>query len=70
MLDDTFAHKGQAVVDQNIKIAMVGKNSTVPPGYVIEPEGEVSTDVIEADYDDRVVHAGQIIQTRRQPNEV
>jgi ADP-glucose pyrophosphorylase len=61
---------GWGVADQNIRIALVGKNSTVPAGYVIEPEGEVSTDVIESDYDEPIVRAGQIVQTRRRANEV
>jgi len=64
------ARIGWGIADQNIKIALVGKNSTVPAGYVVEPEGEVGTDVIASDYDENVVHAGQSIQTRRQPNEI
>jgi len=64
------ARVGWGVTDQQIRIALVGKNSTVPAGYVVEPEGEVGTDVIASDYDETVVHAGQIIQTRRQPNEI
>jgi glucose-1-phosphate adenylyltransferase len=64
------ARVGWGVADRQIKIALVGKNSTVPAGYVIEPEAEVSTDVIAADYDGSVVRAGQTIQTRRQANEV
>ncbi|MGH7808871.1 MAG: hypothetical protein ACREP5_01215, partial [Candidatus Binatia bacterium] len=64
------ARVGWGVADQNVKIALVGKNSTVPAGYVIEPEAEVSTDVIASDYDEPIVRAGQVIQTRRRANEV
>jgi glucose-1-phosphate adenylyltransferase len=64
------ARIGWGVSDQNIKIALVGKNSTVPAGYVVEPEGEVGTDVVESDYDERIVRAGQSIKTRRQANEI
>jgi glucose-1-phosphate adenylyltransferase len=64
------ARIGWGVADENIRIALVGKNSTVPAGYVVEPEGEVGCDVIESDYDDRTVHAGQTIQTRRLANEI
>ena len=64
------ARIGWGIADQEIRIAMVGKHSTVPAGYVIEPEAQVGTDVIASDYDDRVVHAGQIIETRRLANEV
>ncbi len=61
---------GGGVSDQNIKIALVGKNSIVPAGYVVEPEAEIGTDVIESDYDESIIRAGQFIQTRRQPNEI
>ena len=61
---------GWGIADQIIKIALVGKNSTVPAGYVIEPEGEVGTDVVASDYDEPVVRAGQLIQTRRLANEI
>jgi glucose-1-phosphate adenylyltransferase len=64
------ARVGWGITDQNVSIALVGKNSTVPAGYVIEPAAEVSTDVIASDYEGNVVYAGQTIQTRRQPNEI
>ena len=64
------ARVGWGIADQIIKIAMVGKHSTVPAGYVVEPEGEVGTDVVASDYDESVVRAGQSIQTRRQANEI
>ena len=64
------ARIGWGIADQNIKIALVGKNSIVPAGYVVEPEGEVNTDVLASDYDEPVVHAGQLIKTRRPPNEI
>ena len=52
------------------KIALVGKNSTVPEGCVIEPNGGVGTDVALSDYDEKYIRAGQFIQTRRLPNEL
>jgi glucose-1-phosphate adenylyltransferase len=64
------ARVGWGVAEQDIRIALVGKNSTVPAGYVIEPEGEVNTDVIASDYDETTVRAGQTIHTRRKANEV
>jgi len=64
------ARVGSGISNRDIKIAVVGKHSTVPAGYVVEPEGEVGTDVIKSDYDDTVVRAGQSIQTRRLPNEI
>jgi len=64
------ARVGWGIADQVIKIALVGKNSTIPAGFVVEPEGEVGCDVVATDYDDSVVHAGQTIQTRRLANEI
>ena len=45
------ARIGWGVKDANIRLALVGKNCTVPKGYVVEPEAQVGTDVIESDYD-------------------
>lgn len=64
------ARIGSGIADQNIRLALVGKNCTVPAGYVVEPEAQVGTDVIGSDFKESVVRAGQYIQTRRQPNEV
>jgi glucose-1-phosphate adenylyltransferase len=63
-------HIGGGIGDTNIKVALVGKNCNVPKGYVIEPDAQVGTDVIESDYDDSVIRAGEYLQTRRQPNEI
>lgn len=64
------ARVGWGVADQNIRIAVVGKNSTVPEGFVVEPEAEISTDVVAEDYSDSTVRAGQVIETKRQANEI
>jgi glucose-1-phosphate adenylyltransferase len=64
------ARIGWGVADANIRLALVGKNCVVPAGYVVEPEAQIGTDVIESDYDESVVHAGQYLQTRRPANEV
>ena len=64
------ARVGWGVGDTNIRVALVGKNCTVPAGYVVEPDAQVGTDVIEADYDGNVVRSGEYIQTRRKPNEI
>ncbi len=61
---------GGGVADANIRLALVGKNCTVPAGYVVEPEAQIGTDVIETDFTESVIRAGQYIQTRRQANEV
>jgi len=64
------ARVGGGISDLEIKLALVGKKSILPDGYIVEPNGEVGTDVIPSDYDDPVVRAGQFIQTRRLPNEI
>jgi len=56
--------------DDEPAIALVGKNSVVPPGTVIQPGAVVGTDVIPPDYTVSVVQSGQYIQTRRLPNEL
>ncbi len=64
------ARIGWGVADPQINIALVGKNSSVPDGCVVEPNGQIGTDVALSDYDENYVHAGQFIETRRLPNEL
>ncbi|HSJ86518.1 MAG TPA: glucose-1-phosphate adenylyltransferase [Anaerolineales bacterium] len=64
------ARVGWGVADPQINIAIVGKNSVVPEGCVVEPNGQIGTDVALADFEENHVHAGQFIQTRRLPNEL
>jgi len=64
------ARIGWGIADQDIKIALVGKNSVVPAGCVVEPGAEVGTDVTHSDYGEMTVHAGQLVETRRLPNEI
>lgn len=64
------ARIGWGVADPEITIALVGKNSSVPEGCVVEPNGQIGTDVALSDYDENYVKAGQFIQTRRLPNEL
>ena len=61
---------GGGVANPQKNIAIVGKNSTVPEGCVIEPNGGVGTDVVLSDYEENYIRAGQFIQTRRLPNEL
>ncbi len=51
-------------------IAMVGKNSQVPPEHTIEPGAVVATDVIPSDYQSKVVRESDYLQTVRLPYEV
>ena len=61
---------GWGVADSNIRLALVGKNCTIPGGYVVEPEAQIGTDMIGTDFDENVIRTGQYIQTRRLANEV
>lgn len=64
------ARVGGGISSAEIKVALVGKNSTVPEGFSIEPGAQVATDVIASDYSESVVRDGQYIQTKRLPNEI
>jgi glucose-1-phosphate adenylyltransferase len=64
------ARLGGGISDPNITLALIGKNSTVPAGCVVELGAEIGTDVIPTDFDESLVRAGQYIQTRRLPNEI
>lgn len=64
------ARVGWGVADQNIKIALVGKNSYIPANYVVEPGAEIGTDIVESDYDEPIVRTGQFLETRRLANEI
>jgi glucose-1-phosphate adenylyltransferase len=64
------ARVGGGVAEAEIRLALVGKNCKLPAGYVVEPEAQLGTDVIGDDIVGTVVRAGQIIETRRQSNEL
>jgi len=51
-------------------IALIGKNAVVPPGMVIHPGAVVGNDVIPTDFDSTVVKSGEMIVTKRKPNEI
>jgi glucose-1-phosphate adenylyltransferase len=64
------ARIGGGIADPNILLALVGKNSVVPSGMVVEPGATVGTDVVETDYSSPVVKSGETIETKRQPYEI
>lgn len=64
------ARVGGGIASSEISVALVGKNSTVPRGYTVEPGAQIGTDVIQSDFSEAIIRAGQYIQTKRQPNEV
>lgn len=64
------AHIGGGVHHADIQLTMVGKNTTIPAGTVVEPGAEISTDVVETDFDEKYIKAGQIIKTKRKPYDI
>ena len=51
-------------------IAMLGKNSHVPAGMVVEPGAVIGPDVFENDYPSTIVRGSDYIQTKRLPYEI
>jgi glucose-1-phosphate adenylyltransferase len=51
-------------------IAMVGKNSYIPPDFTVEPGAIIATDVIESDYSGNIIRGDEYIPTKRMPYEV
>jgi len=64
------AHVGGLTPGSEPILTMIGKNSLVPPGYVVEPGAVISTDVIEADYSSPIVHSDDYLMTKRSAHEV
>jgi glucose-1-phosphate adenylyltransferase len=64
------ARIGGGIADPNIRLVVIGKNSDIPAGMVVEPDATISTDVIASDYPGPVVKSGETIQTKRQPYEI
>jgi len=64
------ARIGGGVGDSDIRLAMIGKNSILPSGLVVESGAEIGTDVLPEDFEEHLVRAGQTIQGKRQPYEI
>jgi glucose-1-phosphate adenylyltransferase len=52
------------------KISMIGKNSIVPAGTVIQPGGMIGPDVIETDYTENIIGSNHTLLTRRSSHEI
>jgi glucose-1-phosphate adenylyltransferase len=63
-------HIGGGIADPNIRLVVIGKNSEIPAGMIVEPDATIGTDVIASDYSSQVIKAGESIQTKRQPYEI
>jgi glucose-1-phosphate adenylyltransferase len=64
------AHVGEVPEGEAPGISMVGKNSEVTPGLVIQSGAIVATDVIPSDYPADVIRKADYIQTKRSAHEV
>ena len=64
------ARIGSGIDNPTVLLAVVGKNSDVPAGMLVEPGAEIGTDVIASDYTGLIVKAGETIRTKRQPYEI
>jgi glucose-1-phosphate adenylyltransferase len=58
------------VLEEQLLIAMIGKNSIIPENLVVLPGATIGPDVIPSDFPRTEVQSGEIIQTRRLPYEV
>jgi glucose-1-phosphate adenylyltransferase len=64
------AHIGGGIDNATVLLAVIGKNSDVPAGLVVEPGAEIGTNVIASDYSGPVVKSGETLETQRQPYEI
>jgi glucose-1-phosphate adenylyltransferase len=64
------ARIGGGIADPNILLVVIGKNSDVPAGMLVEPGAAIGTDVIASDYPALQVRSSETIQTKRQPYEI
>jgi glucose-1-phosphate adenylyltransferase len=67
---ETGARVGGGIANPDIKLAVVGKNSVIPPGMVVEPGATIGTDVTASDYHGLLVKSGELMETKRQPYEI
>jgi len=64
------ARVGGGIHEQEIRLALVGKNAILPASLVVEPGAEINTDVVPTDFDGLHVEAGRFVKTNRQPYEI
>jgi glucose-1-phosphate adenylyltransferase len=61
---------GGGIANPNVQLAVIGKNSDVPAGMLVEPGAVISTEVIASDYSGLMVKSGETIRTKRKPYEI
>jgi glucose-1-phosphate adenylyltransferase len=64
------AHIGAGIDNPVVMLAVIGKNSDVPEGMLVEAGAEIGTDVVASDYSGLVVKSGETIETKRLPYEI
>lgn len=64
------ARVGAIPDSEELMITMIGKNSHIPEGLIIEPGAVIGTDVVPSDFISEIVRSRDYIQTRRLPNEI
>jgi glucose-1-phosphate adenylyltransferase len=73
-ITDKRVHMGEKVrigsPKEGADLTVVGKNSEIPPGTVVEPGATIGTDVIASDYPGPLVSSDKTLQTKRQPYEI
>jgi glucose-1-phosphate adenylyltransferase len=70
VLVEQNARVGGGIANPDIKLAVVGKNSIIPAGMIVEPGAAIGTDVSTSDYPGPVVKSGEYLETKRQPYEI
>lgn len=71
---DKRTHLGVGVrvgaIREDGKLAVIGKGSELPDGFIVHPGGEVAHDVIPSDLDGSEVPEGLCLHTKRRPWEI
>ena len=73
IVDKCVVVKEKALIgatDEGADLTVIGKNSEIPEGMVVEPGATISTDVVASDYIGPVVKSGETLQTKRQAYEI
>lgn len=64
------ARVGEAGDGSGVTLALIGKNSHVPPGLLVEAGAVIGCDVVPEDFSSGRVKRGVTIETKRQPYEI